>query len=144
MTQWHEQETKGLLDQYQWIQMAVAPRERKVIHQRIEVRFQLMLEQGFEQEVKALMDRGDLHKNLPAIRAVGYKQMWEYLEDLSSREEMIDRGLAATRQLAKRQITWLRSWHDLSWVYTQKEGGEKLSSDEILTLALNNVSTVTI
>lgn len=101
---------------YPSYQFAVAPEDRRVLHQRIERRFMLMLEQGFEAEVAALRGRPDLHADLPAIRAVGYRQMWQYLAGECTHADMIERGLAATRQLAKRQITWLRSWPDLHWL----------------------------
>ena len=71
---------------------------------------------GFYDEVKALHERGDLNVDLPAIRAVGYRQMWDCLEGKLSYAEMVERGIIATRQLAKRQITWLRSWKDLHWL----------------------------
>ena len=96
--------------------LAVAPEERKVLHDRIEKRFRIMLEQGFLDEVKSLKDRGDLHLNMPSMRSVGYRQVWQYLEGDYDYDEMVDRGIFATRQLAKRQITWLRSWQDLEWL----------------------------
>lgn len=134
----------GLMYDYQWVQMAVAPRERRVLHERIARRFDLMLENGLLEEVRHLRERGDLHKDLPAIRAVGYRQVWEYLDGLVSYEEMREKGKAATRQLAKRQLTWLRGWDDLNWVYTQNENGQMLSDQEIVTVALNFVPTTTI
>jgi len=96
--------------------LAVAPEERKVLHDRIEKRFRIMLEQGFLDEVKGLKDRGDLHLNMPSMRSVGYRQVWQYLDGDYDYDEMVDRGIFATRQLAKRQITWLRSWQDLEWL----------------------------
>jgi tRNA dimethylallyltransferase len=72
-----------------------------------------MLEQGLLQEVITLRQRGDLHQDLPAVRAVGYRQIWDYLEDRIDYNEMVERGVIATRQLAKRQFTWLRSEPDL-------------------------------
>src|SRR5690554_7028778 len=75
-----------------------------------------MLEQGFLDEVRALYKRSDLHLNLPSMRCVGYRQAWEHLDGKYSYEEMRERGIIATRQLAKRQITWLRSWPDLHWL----------------------------
>lgn len=97
-------------------QIAVAPTDRKILHERIQLRYHSMLEQGFEAEVQKLMDRGDLHPDLPSIRAVGYRQMWQYLSGELSYDEMVERGVIATRQLAKRQITWLRSWPGLHWL----------------------------
>ena len=80
-----------------------------------------MLEQGFESEVKALYQRDDLHTALPSIRCVGYRQMWDYLDGLVEYDEMVFRGIAATRQLAKRQLTWLRSWPDVTWLESGAE-----------------------
>ncbi len=96
--------------------VALAPAERSVLHARIEARFDKMLRQGFVEEVDALYRRGDLHVDLPAIRAVGYRQIWSHLSGEYSLEEARAKGIAATRQLAKRQITWLRSWSGLHWV----------------------------
>lgn len=102
---------------YRIVQFAIAPQERAVLHQRIERRFHIMIERGFQQEVETLYQRGDLHPDLPSIRCVGYRQMWEYLRGDYNHEEMIFRGICATRQLAKRQITWLRGWqHPIRWL----------------------------
>lgn len=87
--------------------------ERGVIHERIKTRFIQMLEDGLVDEVRALYERGDLSLSLPSMRSVGYKQVWQHLEGELKYEELVDRGIIATRQLAKRQITWLRSWDDL-------------------------------
>jgi tRNA dimethylallyltransferase len=96
--------------------LAIAPTDRKVLHDRIAVRFRQMLDEGFVEEVVALRSRGDLHSNLPSIRAVGYRQVWDHLDGRLARDEMQERGIIATRQLAKRQFTWLRSWQDLHWL----------------------------
>lgn len=96
--------------------LAIAPANRQVLHRRIEQRFTLMLEQGFIDEVVALRERSDLHAGLPSIRAVGYRQVWDYLDGKLTSAEMQERGVIATRQLAKRQFTWLRSWTDLHWL----------------------------
>lgn len=109
-------ETKAPPSPYRYQQFAIAPVERKVLHQRIEQRFQNMLAHGFEQEVQALINRGDLHLDLPSIRCVGYRQMWLHLIGEIDREAMILQGVAATRQLAKRQLTWLRGWKDVTWL----------------------------
>ena len=95
---------------------AIAPQQRSVLHERIAQRFHQMLEQGFIAEVQALLQRGDLHADLPSIRAVGYRQAWAYLQGDYSYDEMTERGIIATRQLAKRQFTWLRSWEDVHWL----------------------------
>ncbi|WP_432240755.1 tRNA (adenosine(37)-N6)-dimethylallyltransferase MiaA [Herbaspirillum robiniae] len=90
--------------------LALEPSERAVLHERIALRFDLMLAGGaLEEEVKALRARGDLHLGLPSMRCVGYRQMWEYLDGDIGLPEMREKGIAATRQLAKRQLTWLRS-----------------------------------
>ena len=103
---------------YTIAQFAIAPQERSVLHERIELRFQQMLEQNFEAEVSALMARQDLLEDLPSMRCVGYRQMWQYLSGQMSRSDMFERGVIATRQLAKRQVTWLRSWDDVTWLDT--------------------------
>ncbi|MDJ0834309.1 MAG: tRNA (adenosine(37)-N6)-dimethylallyltransferase MiaA [Gammaproteobacteria bacterium] len=87
--------------------------ERGELHRRIELRFQRMLEQGFEQEVRRLRQRGDLNLDMPSMRCVGYRQMWRYLDGEIDRPQMIDQAVAATRQLAKRQLTWLRKYQDV-------------------------------
>jgi len=87
--------------------------ERAELHQRIEQRFQLMLDQGFEQEVIELRRREDLNLELPSMRCVGYRQMWMYLDGNFSYQEMVNKSVVATRQLAKRQLTWLRKYQDV-------------------------------
>lgn len=110
-------EQKGEALPYDISQFAIAPQERQVLHQRIEQRFHIMIEQGFQQEVEKLYQRGDLHADLPSIRCVGYRQMWEFLQGEYDHQEMVFRGICATRQLAKRQITWLRGWKlPLTWL----------------------------
>ena len=81
-----------------------------------------MLAQGFEQEVRGLMARPDLHPGLPSIRCVGYRQMWDYLAGEIGYDEMRYRGIVATCQLAKRQMTWLRSWQNVIWLETGAAG----------------------
>ena len=101
---------KGEALPYDILQFAIAPEQREVLHLRIEQRFHKMIELGFQQEVEKLYRRPDLNEDLPSIRCVGYRQMWEYLRGDYDHDEMIFRGICATRQLAKRQITWLRGW----------------------------------
>lgn len=104
----HQQQQHEALP-YNLLQFALMPKDRSILHQRIERRFDQMLAQGFIEEVRALKARTDLHPELPAIRSVGYRQVWDYLEGLYSYEDMRFRAIVATRQLAKRQYTWLRS-----------------------------------
>ena len=111
-------QTKGEQLPYRTLQFAIAPTDRELLRQRIAERFHLMLSQGFEQEVRALYERGDLNADLPSIRCVGYRQMWEYLDGQISYDEMVYRGIVATCQLAKRQMTWLRSWQNVTWLET--------------------------
>ncbi|WP_369984916.1 tRNA (adenosine(37)-N6)-dimethylallyltransferase MiaA [Thalassolituus sp.] len=113
---WAEQHTEPL--PYHVVNLAVCPAERSRLHERIAQRFRIMLSDGFMEEVKALRARGDLHIDLPSVRCVGYRQAWEHLDGQYGYDEMVERGIIATRQLAKRQITWLRSWPDLHWLDT--------------------------
>ena len=108
---------KGEALPYRLLQFAIAPQDRAILHERIALRFQKMMDLGFEEEVKRLFLREDLHIDLPSIRCVGYRQMWEYLQGDISLDEAIYKGICATRQLAKRQITWLRGWKDeITWL----------------------------
>lgn len=110
-------EEKGEALPYRLLQFAIAPQDRSILHERIALRFQKMMDLGFEEEVKRLFLREDLHIDLPSIRCVGYRQMWEYLQGDISLDEAIYKGICATRQLAKRQITWLRGWKDeITWL----------------------------
>lgn len=137
MSELHARSGAGLLEQYHWIQIAIAPRNREILHQRITVRFDKMLEAGLIDEVRRLYGRGDLQPDLPAIRSVGYRQVWDYLAGVISCDELRVRGVVATRQLAKRQLTWLRTWPSLNWLYTQHESGENLTPKEIVNEALS-------
>lgn len=107
---------------YRVHQFAIAPISRELLHQRIELRFHQMLDAGFETEARALFDRGDLHTDMPAIRCVGYRQMWSYLSGEIDYDDMVYRGICATRQLAKRQMTWLRGWGSVQWLDSDKPG----------------------
>lgn len=109
-------------------QFAITPADRAVLHQRIAIRFEQMLAAGFEQEVLRLKQRADLHPDLPSMRCVGYRQMWQYLDGECSYQQMTERGIAATRQLAKRQLTWLRGWPDLNWLNSEAPLEENLQA----------------
>lgn len=98
------------------IKLVRSPRDRATLHARIDRRFVAMLEQGLVGEVERLVARGDLLPDMPSMRAVGYRQVWAWLRGEYPRDEMIRRGQAATRQLAKRQMTWLRSERDCHWL----------------------------
>lgn len=103
---------------YRVLKIVVCPESRAELHRRIEIRFMQMLDEGFLDEVAALREREDLDPSLPSMRCVGYRQAWSYLAGEITRDEMVQKSLAATRQLAKRQLTWLRQesgalWYDL-------------------------------
>lgn len=93
---------------YHIIKLIIAPQERATLHETIAKRFKAMLQQGLIGEVDALYQRGDLNEKMPAIRAVGYRQVWSYLQGDYDYATMVEKGIIATRQLAKRQFTWLR------------------------------------
>ena len=93
---------------FNFVKCIINPESRQVLHEKIAQRFRAMLAQGLIAEVEGLYARGDLHPGLPSIRCVGYRQVWDYLQGEISRTELEAQGIAATRQLAKRQLTWLR------------------------------------
>jgi tRNA dimethylallyltransferase len=105
--------------------ISLEPEDRAALHARIALRFDQMLEQGFIEEVEKLRARGDLHSDLPSIRCVGYRQVWEYLDGTYNYNTMRERGIIATRQLAKRQITWLRSMPDRQVVDGLQAGAQE-------------------
>jgi len=131
-------------EDYQLTQIALIPEDRSVLHQRIEQRFNAMLQQGLEEEVKKLYRRGDLQPDLPAIRAVGYRQMWQYLSGELTYTEMVHKGVVATRQLAKRQLTWLRKWPDLHEIHIDYSEDNGVIFDKMLTNCLKILKNVPI
>jgi tRNA dimethylallyltransferase len=108
------------------VRVALMPVERAMLHRRIDRRFDAMIEQGFVDEVRRLHARGDLHAELPSIRAVGYRQLWAHLQGDCGLDEAIDRGKAATRQYAKRQLTWLRG--DPRWMCVDPDAPDAVES----------------
>jgi len=98
------------------VEFAVAPRERSDLHRRITARFEAMMAAGFLAEVRALYERCDLTAEHPSMRAVGYRQAWTYLAGRCGLDELKEKAVAATRQLAKRQLTWLRRRHRATWL----------------------------
>lgn len=106
-----EQQQGGSGERFPWrvLKLALLPEDRSRLHERIAQRFDAIIAAGLLNEVRRLRARGDLHADLPAIRAVGYRQAWEHLDGLVDAVTFRDKGVFATRQLAKRQITWLRS-----------------------------------
>ena len=104
---WEKQ--RGECLPYRVLPLALVPGDRAVLHQRIADRFAAMLEMGLVDEVRHLREKYPLHANLSSMRCVGYRQAWSYLEGEYGLDELLNRGIFATRQLAKRQLTWLRS-----------------------------------
>lgn len=100
---------------YRVTKIILAPFDRSVLHQRIANRYNIMMKNDFISEVKTLFSRKDCHANLPAIRAVGYRQAWSYLAGEYDKETFVEKAIIATRQMAKRQLTWLRSQTDGVW-----------------------------
>ncbi|VAW50341.1 tRNA dimethylallyltransferase [hydrothermal vent metagenome] len=101
---------------YRRIKIALVPEDRVELRKRITLRFDLMLKQGFIEEVEVLFKQGDLHAEMPSIRAVGYRQVWAYLAGDYGYDEMREKAIIATAQLAKRQMTWLRKENDCNFI----------------------------
>ena len=120
------------------LKIALIPEDRSRLHQRISQRFDAMLAGGFLGEVEALWHRKDLNRSLPSIRSVGYRQVWNYLAGEHCYEAMCEKVLAATRQLAKRQLTWLRSEASLTRV-----GAEQYTIDDIYHTIHSHIGTST-
>ena len=114
MSALYQQQKTSALD-FSVFKLAIQPEDRSVLHKRIEQRFALMLENGFIDEVRHFFERDDMHADLPSMRAVGYRQVWDYLDKKQDRQQMQERAVAATRQFAKRQLTWLRSDSEINW-----------------------------
>jgi len=112
---WHAEEQKSA-SAYPSYKLILAPEDRRVLDSRIEKRFQLMLNQGLVEEVELLFRRPDLSADLPSIRSVGYRQVWQWLSGEFSYTELQERAVIATRQFAKRQFTWLRRDKGLPWI----------------------------
>lgn len=116
LSHWHAEQAPAEPLPWRMHWLAIAPPDRAVLHQRIALRFDQMLAGGLIDEVRALRDRGDLHLGLPSMRSVGYRQVWQHLDGEFDLAELRERGIAATRQLAKRQLTWLRSFSGVTWL----------------------------
>jgi tRNA dimethylallyltransferase len=121
LSEWQQAST-GLVQQVRYLKIALRPESRRVLHRRIEHRLNDMLNKGFVEEVETLRKRPGLTAGHSSMRAVGYRQLWEHLDGATSLDEARARALYATRQLAKRQLTWLRSEADLA-DFDPLEGG---------------------
>ena len=122
---------------YQLLKLVIAPENRVTLHDKIALRFNAMLEQGLLEEVEELYSRGDLSEQKPSIRAVGYRQVWQYLAGELDYEMMIEKAIVATRQLAKRQFTWLRKVEGACWYESEQQ---KLV--ELVTLEIDKFLTL--
>lgn len=112
MTEWLEKPPIKIDDSLNFITISLEPENRSKLHEKIKRRYHAMLEMGLLEEVEKLYNRGDLSLELPSMRCVGYRQIWQYLDGDVCLDQAIEGAIAATRQLAKRQITWLRSQPD--------------------------------
>lgn len=122
-------------DDYEFVPIALEPSDRSVLHARIEKRFDQMLEQGFISEVQTLRARGDLNKEMPSMRCVGYRQAWEYLDGETDYKTMRDKGVFATRQLCKRQLTWLRSLDKRIVIDCVKDNATEMALEQLELVA---------
>lgn len=120
LTAWHAEQAPPEPLPWQMHWLAISPPDRALLHHRIAMRFDQMLAQGFIAEVEALRRRDDLHLGLPSMRSVGYRQVWQYLAGEGDAADMRERAIAATRQLAKRQLTWLRGFNGVTWLDPQR------------------------
>lgn len=123
LSELQHQSEGGIEDYYDVRQYSLVMQNRTLLHQRIEQRFMLMMEAGFAAEVEQLFKRGDLHADMPSIRAAGYRQLWDYFEGHCSLDEAIEKAIIATRQLAKRQQTWLRNWSNSQKIQVDNQNG---------------------
>lgn len=130
-----QRQTRTPLPPYRFYNYCVCPPERSVLHQRIALRFEQMLDEGFIDEVAGLKALPQMHADLPAMRCVGYRQVWDYLDNCYDATQMRERGIAATRQLAKRQLTWLRRDDSLQWLDSTDERAMAAWLDDIARLA---------
>ena len=111
-----------------YLNIALVPSDRKVLHARIAERFTRMLQEGFVDEMRSLLEMPGVSADSPAMRAVGYRQLWPYLQGASTLEACSEQAIFATRRLAKRQLTWLRSW-------PEKQSVDSLAKDSASQVA---------
>ncbi|MGB0459403.1 MAG: tRNA (adenosine(37)-N6)-dimethylallyltransferase MiaA [Porticoccaceae bacterium] len=123
LSELQSQSQGGIEQDYDVRQYALVMQNRALLHQRIEQRFMAMMEAGFASEVEQLFRRGDLHADLPSIRAAGYRQLWDYFEGYCGLDEAVEKAIIATRQLAKRQQTWLRNWPNCQQIQVDNQQG---------------------
>jgi tRNA dimethylallyltransferase len=129
LSELQSQSEGGIENDYDVRQYALVVQNRALLHQRIEQRFMAMMKAGFASEVKQLFQRGDLHADLPSIRAAGYRQLWDYYEGHYGLDEAVEKAIIATRQLAKRQQTWLRNWPNSREIQVDNQQGYQDQKD---------------
>ena len=125
-----------LLEDYNFIQFAIDPGDREELREKIKLRFLEMIERGLVKEVEELLDRKELTPNHSSMKSVGYRQVCDFLSKKLTYDEMINRAIISTRQLAKRQMTWLRGWKNIKWISQEKNKALK-EINEILRTSYN-------
>ncbi|MDT0596195.1 tRNA (adenosine(37)-N6)-dimethylallyltransferase MiaA [Glaciecola petra] len=130
MSEWQSEQKSHA--NYNFVQFSIMPNDRSQLHEKIAQRFDQMLANGFIDEVQGLRKKFDLNEDLPSIRCVGYRQVWQHLEGMLNKDQMRERSIIATRQLAKRQITWLRNWQNIIEMESE--------NDKNLALVIEKVS----
>ncbi len=116
---------------YRVLKLVVCPESRPQLHEQIERRFHNMIAAGFLDEMKMLRSRYELSAEMPSMRCVNYRQAWQYMEDQIGRDELVDSALAATRQMAKRQLTWLRRESDALWYDSDADRAQQSLFNEV-------------
>ncbi|MDP9090607.1 MAG: tRNA (adenosine(37)-N6)-dimethylallyltransferase MiaA [Pseudomonadota bacterium] len=133
-----QQKRMSVITDVNVIEFALAPLERSELHTKIALRFKCMLDAGFVEEVRNLYERGDLSPEHPSMRAVGYRQIWRYLAGLTGLDEATEKSIAATRQLAKRQLTWLRRRTAARWLDSMRPDAARLIVDALFESGFGN------
>ena len=129
LSELQSQSQGGIEQDYDVRQYALVMQNRALLHQRIEQRFMAMMEAGFASEVEQLFQRGDLHADLPSIRAAGYRQLWDYFEGHYGLDEAVEKAIIATRQIDKRHQTWLRNWPHSKEIQLDNQQGYLVQHD---------------
>jgi len=138
LTDWHKENKKEVnpkLSNFKIFQFAIQTEDRELHRKNVASRFQSMIEAGLVDEVESILKIKRMDTSVPSMRSIGYRQVCEFLEGNISYDEMIFKGVTATRQLAKRQMTWLRSWKNLIWL----NESSKDMSQEILDKVSNEL-----
>ncbi|WP_225968721.1 tRNA (adenosine(37)-N6)-dimethylallyltransferase MiaA [Candidatus Kinetoplastidibacterium crithidiae] len=128
---------------YKYITISLEPSNRSALHDRITKRFNIMMKNGLLEEVYSLFKRGDLNTTMPSIRCVGYRQLWEYFEEKNSLEFAVEKSIIATRQLAKKQMTWLRSQPERIIIDCLDQNYNKKTIDALAPIVNNNYKNYT-